>query len=197
MRLIGLCGKSGSGKSVFAANSREAGIEVIDCDAVYAEMVSHPSPCLADIARAFGEKAVRGGALDRAYMAPLVFADAKKLARLNRITHKHIKAKLREMLAGYGENATVLLDAPTLFESGIDAWCDLVIGVVAPYEECVKRITERDGISAERAKKRLDSQISEDFIRENCDVILYNDSGLETFAAQSKALAEEIAEGKI
>lgn len=197
MRLIGLCGRSGSGKSVFTQSAREAGIDVIDCDAVYAEMVSHPSPCLAEIARAFGENAVHGGALNRAYLAPLVFADSKKLARLNRISHRHIKARLREMLAEYGENATVLLDAPTLFESGIDSWCDTVIGVVAPYEECVKRITERDGLTHEQAEARLNSQISESFIYENCDIILYNDSDLQTFAAQSLALAKEIAEGKV
>lgn len=197
MRIIGLCGRSGSGKSVFTAQAKACGIKVIDCDKVYADMVSHPSPCLADIAAAFGENAIKDGALDRAYLAPLVFADGKKLARLNRITHRHIKAELRKILAQTGESEIVLLDAPTLFESGIDRWCDLIIGVVAPYEACVERIAVRDGIGVSQAEARLNSQISENFIIENCDVILYNDSTLEEFAAQSHGLAREIAEGAI
>ncbi|MBR5746812.1 MAG: dephospho-CoA kinase [Clostridia bacterium] len=197
MRIIGLCGRSGSGKSVFTAQAEACGIKVFDCDKVYADMVSHPSPCLADIAAAFGENAVKDGALNRAYLAPLVFADGKKLARLNRITHKHIKNELRNILAQTGEGETVLLDAPTLFESGVDRWCDLIIGVIAPYESCAERIALRDGISAAQAEARLNSQTSENFIIENCDVILYNDSTLESFAAQSRTLAKEIAEGEI
>ena len=197
MRLIGLCGRSGSGKGEFAAVAKQKGITVIDCDKLYASLVSHPTKCLAEIEKAFGSESVRDGALNRAYMAPLVFSDAKSLARLNRISHKHVKAEIAKVISSLPEDTTVLLDAPTLFESGLDSRCDLIIGVVAPYEQCVRRITVRDNISGSAAKSRLNSQVSDDFIIENCDTILYNDSSLESFISASSALVDDILRGTI
>ena len=125
---------------------------------------------------------MKDGALDRGYMAPLVFSDPKKLQKLNRIAHKHVKAELKKLFAGFGAEDIVLLDAPTLFESGLDSECDLIISVIAPEEACLERIIERDGIGREAALMRLVNQPDDDFFIEHGDIVVYNDGTPEEFA---------------
>ena len=197
MRLIGLCGRSGSGKSVFAEVAKEYGITVVDCDELYAEMVSKPSPCLAEIEKNFGVEAVKGGALDREYMAPLVFGDKQKLALLNKITHKHITSELEKIFKTFGEDEVVILDAPTLFESGLEQKCELIISVIAPYDDCVKRITERDNIPVEKAEARLASQKTDEFLIENSDILVYNDSSLQAFETACGDIAQKLKGGSL
>lgn len=181
MRVIGLCGRSGSGKGVFCDTARTLGLKVIDCDAVYKELVSRPSECLLEIANHFGDEVIKDGALDRRYLAPIVFSDKEKLTLLNNITHKHILNEVFSIINSCNDSDTVLLDAPTLFESGLDARCDRIVAIIAPDEQSVSRIVIRDGISEEEARKRLSNQPTIDFLVENSDVVVYNDSSLENF----------------
>lgn len=195
MRLIGLCGKSGSGKSVFAGICGEKGIVVIDCDKVYAELVSSPGECLEEIKKEFGEGSVKDGALNREYVAGIVFSDKKKLESLNAITHKHILARLCELVSGLPEESKVLFDAPTLFESGLYMQCELIVSVIAPEKECLKRITERDRISVDKAKARLASQKSDEFLIANSDVVIYNDADFGSFVSACEQTAADICGG--
>ena len=198
MRLIGLCGKSGSGKSVFASEAVKKGLTVIDCDRLYASLVDGPSPCMEELVTAFGREIVNEkGGLDRKTMSKIVFSDRSKLDLLNSITHRHITEKLFAMLETFDSGATVILDAPTLFESGLDKICDTVISVIAPYDDCVARVMQRDGLTAEKARARIDSQKSDGFLIENSDILLYNDSGLDDFVAAAASVAEDIAEDMI
>ncbi len=196
MRLIGLCGRSGSGKGLFSSVAAKNGLKVIDCDAVYKELVSKPSDCLLEIASYFGKEVIKDNALDRRYLAPIVFSDKEKLDVLNEITHKHIIAEVENILSQYDENDIVVIDAPTLFESGIDAMCDLIVGIIAPNSICISRITTRDGISEEEARSRLSNQPAIDFIAENSDCIIYNDSSLEAFENAVLELVDNIKENK-
>ena len=197
MRLIGLCGRSGSGKSVFAAEAAKKGVTVIDCDRVYSSLVDKPSPCLDEIAAVFGDEYVKNGALDREKTARAVFSDPAMLEELNGITHKHIISAIEDILSGLPEDAAVMLDAPTLFESGLYKRCDLIISVIAPYDDCIKRIVLRDGISENSARRRLENQKTNEFLIENSDCIIYNESDAEAFAASAAELAADISEGRI
>ncbi len=197
MRIVGLCGRSGSGKGVFSSVAAQNGIKVIDCDAVYRDMVSGPSACLSDIETHFGSESVKDGALNRPYVAQIVFSSPEKLLLLNNITHKYIRAEIEQTLSQGDPDDIFLIDAPTLFESGIDASCDLVIGIVAPDKLCVSRIVSRDGISDEKALSRLQNQYSQQFIIENCDVILYNDSTLEAFINEASDMITALKEGRV
>lgn len=195
MRLIGLCGRSGSGKGVFASVAEKNGVFVIDCDAVYKELVSKPTELLSELEKEFGTEIIKNGALDRRVLAPIVFNDKEKLSKLNQISHKYIRTEIESILSSLPEESVVLLDAPTLFESGIDEMCDLIIGVVASDEICVSRIVNRDNITEEEAKLRLANQYPLEFIIDNCDCIIYNDQTLSDFEISSLETVNNIKEG--
>lgn len=195
MRLIGLCGRSGSGKGVFSSVAAQNGVFVIDCDAVYKELVSKPTKLLSELQKEFGNGIIKNGALDRRVLAPIVFSDKEKLSKLNSISHRYIKIEIESILSSLPEETVVLLDAPTLFESGIDEMCDLIVGVVASDEICVSRIVKRDNITEKEAKLRLSNQYPLEFIIDNCDCIIYNDQTLFDFEIASLEIVNNIKEG--
>lgn len=197
MRIIGLCGRSGSGKSFFRSLAEKEGFKVIDCDGVYANLVSHPSPCLLEIAENFGEKAIANNALNRAYLGPVVFNDKEKLNLLNTITHRHITAEVKDIISRYGDDDIVLLDAPLLFESNLSDICHIVVGIIATDEICIKRIVERDGISVREAEDRIKNQLSSAVLQEKCHIVIANETTAEDFIKHSLDVISDIKEGRV
>jgi dephospho-CoA kinase len=130
--------------------------------------------------------------LNRGALAAIVFAEGHSadLADLNTITHRHILAKTREMLAAYAAQGVpaVLVDAPQLFESGFDAECGFILSVLAPYELRLARIMARDGLDEARAKARLDASHTDDFFRERSDAVMINDGALDAMEAEVRRL---------
>ncbi len=194
MRLIGLCGRSGSGKSSFCSVAKECGLIVIDCDAVYKELVSKESECLKEIGENFGNEFIKDGYLNRKELAKIVFSDKEKLKLLNTVTHKHIRIEIDRILNTLPEASTVILDAPTLFESGIDQICEHIVAIVATDDFCMARIVQRDGITEQQALSRLSNQPSCDFLIEHSDTVIYNDTTLEAFLEASKSVALALKE---
>ena len=202
MKVIGLCGRSGSGKGVISSVFSTLGVPSIDTDAVYRELTAPPSEriavggeCMRELAEEFGDcRLTPGGGLDRRALSSIVFADAESLAALNRITHKHI---LRETdrrlesfsLEGYRE---AIVDAPLLFESGYDKKCDCIIAACAPEEVLIRRITARDGISVRDAERRLSSQLPSDELRERADYIINTDAEIDEILRQAVQILEDI-----
>lgn len=184
MRLIGLCGRSGCGKSYFSSLAVKEGILVIDCDAVYKNLVSYRSECLKELEQAFGSEIIENNALNRRALAPIVFSNPEKLKLLNDITHKHVENEMDNILKTENPHIAII-DAPMLFESGIDKRCDIIIGIVANDDVCVKRIMERDNISQSQAVARLSNQKSIEFFYENCHIIIENQSTLEDYEKAS------------
>lgn len=182
--VLGICGRSGSGKGYVCGVFNQFGIPSIDTDSVYKSLVigcgDVPSPCLMEITDAFGSSVLdEKGDLNKAALADIVFAsgNASRLKQLNAITHKHIKEKTLQMIAllENAGNSVVLIDAPLLFESGFDRLCDLKFYVHAPLELSVKRICERDGITEEHARRRLNAQMSDSALKMLCDGVIEND----------------------
>ena len=141
--VIGLTGQTGAGKSTVSRVLADCGIPVVDCDRLAREAVKPGSECLLQLVRAFGRKILRpDGSLDRAGMAAMAFPDPEKLAVLNRITHKAILQlltnRLKELEAA--GQSLVVVDAPTLFESGADRLCGAVVSVTAPEAFRLERI---------------------------------------------------------
>ncbi len=166
--LIGLCGRSGSGKGVLSSFFAKYGVPSIDTDAVYRSMTGpvkdggEPSPCMKALAAEFGDEIVApDGSLDRARLAATVFSDREALKRLNRTAHVFILDETERRARALKKEGypVVLIDAPALFESGFDKKCRLVIAADAPDEVLIKRITSRDGISEEEARLRLSAQV--------------------------------------
>ena len=193
MKLIGLTGRSGSGKGVVCQLFAELyDIPSIDCDKLSRSVCGIGMPCTLELASFFGSEILdENGALRRRVLANLAFGDAQKTAALNRITHKFILAACEDEIKRYearGE-AALILDAPTLFESGLHKRCDLVISVVADDDICISRIQKRDGLSAEDAKKRLNAQPKKEFYLANSNYIVYNN-----ISSPPTSQIEEIAE---
>jgi dephospho-CoA kinase len=183
MKVIGLCGGSGSGKGAVSGIFAEIGIPSIDTDAVYREMTLSDSPCMRALRREFGEEVVNSlGGLDRTRLASIVFSDPTRLEKLNKIAHSFILDEARRRLAEYRDKgfAAAIVDAPVLFESGFDSECDEIICVVADRETRIARIMSRDGISYDAAEKRIASQMKDEILISKCDHVIYNNADIES-----------------
>lgn len=187
MIIIGLTGPSGSGKTTLCDIAKAMGIESIDADKVYHALLIPPSPCLDEIAQAFGSGVLlSNGMLDRAALGSIVFVDesGERLSTLNRITHKYVKARFRELIAlleAEGKK-TVIVDAPTLFESGFDEECTFTIAILADDALRRERIISRDSLSEERAELRLSAQKNDEFFISHADYTLYNEGNKDSLA---------------
>lgn len=179
MTVIGLTGPSGSGKGKIAKILSECGVEHINADTVYHNILIPPSPCLDELVESFGYSILNaGGQLDRRALAGIVFGkeNEAKLEKLNSITHKYVCARIRQIIRYFDNISTkaCVIDAPLLFESGLDSDCDLVISVLADKELRVQRIAERDGISYDDANLRICSQKPDGYYSEKSDIVIYN-----------------------
>ena len=194
MRIIGLCGGSGSGKGAVSAVFRKYGIPTVDTDIVYREITSYMSDCLIELKGEFGDSIVNGGALDRRALAALVFSDTSRLQKLNAIAHKHILARTREILASFSESGSevALVEAPLLFEAGLDSECDLTVAVIADYNVRLARIIARDSISEDEARQRLSSQRPDEWLISNVDEVIYNNGDLGDLESSVLVLIDKI-----
>ena len=192
--LIGICGRSGSGKSFVCSVFSSFGGCHIDTDKVYHDLLEpvdgELSPCAADLAREFGDGILNGLLINRKALGAIVFSDRDRLERLNEITHAYIlKETLR--IAEECESPFALVDAPVLFESGFDKMCGFTVCVVADDETCISRIMRRDGVSEAEARRRLSSQISAEELISKCDFHIDNSAHADVVPAVRKILAEK------
>ncbi len=170
--VVGLTGQTGSGKSTVSRILTDCGIPVIDCDRLAREAVEPGSECLLQLVQAFGAKILQqDGSLDRANMAAIAFPDPEKL----------------EMLVSAGETL-VVVDAPTLFESGADEFCSIVISVIAPESLRYERILERDHLEPESAKRRMGAQKDDNFYTGRSDYVLVNDGSVKVLEERTRQL---------
>ncbi len=190
--LIGLTGPTGAGKSSMAVVARKFGVKVVDCDLLAREAVLPGTDGFAALQKAFGPKIVKAdGTLDRKALAAEAFSTPQKTELLNQTLLPHIATLVKREL-----NAErVLLDAPTLFESGLDALCDQTVAVLADERKRLARITERDGISTEEAKLRMNAGKPNAYYIERADHILYNNDGPIAFEFEAAGLLKTIFGG--
>ena len=195
MKILGLCGGSGSGKGEVSEAFLTFSVPSIDTDKVYHDMTSADSPCLRELAAEFGNEIISPcGALDREALRNIVFFDREKLALLNEITHKHILAKTRLILSEYeasGEKLAVV-DAPLLFESGFDAECDVTACVIADREVRISRIMQRDSIKRADAVRRIDSQRKDSELIALCDFCIENNGSKDMLRDKVEELITKI-----
>ena len=183
--IIGLTGGSGAGKTSALRAIEKMGGCVLDCDAIYHEMLQNNTALQRDIAAAFGRVFTADGTLDRQKLGNVVFADHEALERLNAIIYAHFPAELTARIDA-ADAPLVAIDAINLMESGIDRLCDFTVAVIAPAELRVRRIMARDGISEEYARLRIGAQKDDDFYRTHCTAVLEN-------TAPDSAAFEELA----
>ena len=154
-------------------------------------MVEQGSACIADIALEFGCEYINmDGTLNRRKMARTVFGDKAKLKKLNSLMFPYIIEEIRGELARLKEEqgGLIVLDAPTLFESGADKECDYVVSVTAAAPERERRIIARDGLSQEEARERIAAQHDEDYYKSRSWRVLENNGSADSLKNEVSAL---------
>ena len=193
MIVIGLTGVSGSGKGYVSLIFNAFGIPSIDSDEVVHGLYYNKGECVDELTCVFGEEITdENGMIDRKKLGSIVFRDRALLDKLNGIVHKYVVEEINSIINVYAESGyrAVVIDAPQLFEAGVDKNCDYVVSVVADKSLRIRRITERDGISEEDAVRRINSQYDDDFFISRSDFVI-NNSG-EALVPQVKNILEII-----
>lgn len=193
MRLVGLTGGIGSGKSSATDRLRTHGLAVIDADAITRELQAPGTPTLAAMVEAFGSGILlEDGALDRAGLARHVFADAEQLALLNRIVHPEVGAEIHRRLASFaGSDEAVVLDVPLLVESGRDD-LELLVVVDLDPEIAVQRLVEFRDFDEADARARIARQADRAERLARADVVLDNGGSIEDLHRQVDALVHRL-----
>lgn len=194
MKILGLTGGSGTGKSAACTAFARLGCGVIDADATYRTLCDTCEPMLKGIQNVFGDVFSTDGKLDRKKLGAIVFADAQKLQQLNAITHPYIRQAARDAFAAYSKRGCLLCiyDAPVLFEGQMETLCDKTCAVLAARNTRIARIMARDAITEEYAALRIDAQKDDAFYRERCDYIVQNDADLDTLYTQVRKIYEDM-----
>lgn len=193
--VVGLTGQTGSGKTTVCNAFENNGFTVINADMIARKVVDKGSPCLAELEDCFGKEILTAdGDLNRKYLSKIVFNDKCKLEQLNSISYPYITSEILNQIRINSDmgNKLILLDAPTLFESRADDFCELIISVVAKYDIRLQRIISRDGLSKEEAENRMNSQHDEKFFVENSDFIIKNNKDLNNLSAVAKEVSDKI-----
>lgn len=193
--LIGLTGQSGAGKSTVSEIFKENGFFVINADLV-SKAVADSEVGMTALKKAFGEEYFENGKLNRKKLGALVFENKEMLDKLNNTLLPIISEEIQKMIEK-SDSPLVLLDAPTLFESGIDKNCDVVISVIAPKNVLINRIMKRDSLSFNDAEKRISSQFSEEFFKENSQIVIENNSTLENLKSNAETALNNLLKKQI
>jgi dephospho-CoA kinase len=189
---VGLTGGIGAGKSAVAAIFAGLGAFVIDTDALAREAVAPNSDGLLEIGRVWPQ-VVRSGVLDRAALAEIVFNDPAARERLNAILHPHIRRLAVEQEAHAKPGQLVVHVVPLLFETGYDRLVAKSVLVVAPLEQRIARIVERDRTDEARVRARMTTQIAPEAARERADFVIENDGNLEHLRERTSTIYEQLS----
>ena len=189
--VVGLTGPTGAGKSSATDVAINLGFKVIDCDRIARVAVEKGSDGLAAVVAAFGDDILNSdGTLNRKKLAETAFAASQKTELLNKTLLPHIVKLIKSEI-----NAPlVLLDAPTLFESGIDNICNEVIVVLSDEKVRKKRIMERDGIDEQATELRIKAGKADNYYIEKTNNIIYNDCELSVLKLKIQKLLSKILE---
>ena len=176
--IIGITGGTGCGKTTLLTEIEKLGGLVLDCDAIYHELLRCDRQLLDAIETRF-PGVVEDGQLNRKKLGTIVFADKQALLDLNAITHSAVKKAVLCKLKSQPKLSAI--DAIALFEGGLAELCDLTVAITAPTEVRVQRLMARDNIPEDYARSRIAAQHDESWFRERCDEILENNGNLDTF----------------
>ena len=169
--IIGITGGTGCGKTTLLKVIEEKGGLILDCDAIYHQLLATDEKLLNAIEIRF-PGTVEDGKLQRKKLGSIVFSDKNALLDLNKITHSAVKAEVLRQLETAPKLAAI--DAIALFEAGLAELCDITVAVTAPVEDRVRRLMLRDQISEEYARSRIAAQHEEAWFRQRCSCILEN-----------------------
>lgn len=195
MKVIGITGPTGAGKTTVLHVLKDLGAEILDADRVYHQLLRENTKLKAELVDTFGTNILNNrGEVDRPSLAQAVYPD--KLEALNEITHPYIVAEIEQQVKHCQQNGckVVAVDAIALIESGLHRRCDYVIAVLAPLETRIRRIMARDGIDEAYARRRALAQKDDTFFRANSDYQLENSDyySAEAFEVTARKLLSDL-----
>ena len=187
--IIGITGGTGCGKTTLLKVIAEKGGLILDCDAIYHQLLATDASLLNAIENRF-PGTVEDGQLQRKKLGSVVFSDESALLDLNKITHSAIKEEVLRRLESRPKLAAI--DAIALFEGGLAELCGVTVAVTAPAEVRVQRLMKRDSISEDYARSRIAAQHDEAWFRQRCDWILENNGTEMQFREKCLAFLENL-----
>ena len=193
--VVGLTGQSGAGKSTVSQLMAQEGCTIIDADEIARQVVSDGTDCLVGLALAFGcEILNQDGTLNRRRLGNLVFGDKKKTQKLNQTILPYILREIQRQvdLARQRGGELVILDAPTLFESGADQFCDQIVSVIAPEQMRYNRVLLRDDRTEEEIRARFASQHEDAYYTKRSQFVISNDKNRNHLAGQTWMVLEKL-----
>ncbi len=189
--VIGLTGPTGSGKSSAGKLCEMLGLKLVDCDIIARKAVEKGTDGLKALVESFGEEILNTDkTLNRKALAKAAFSSQEKTKLLNDTIFPFIKELVLKEMQG----SKILLDAPTLFESGINEVCHKTIAVLSNKKNRLERIIKRDNLTEEEALLRMSAGKSDDFYLKNADYIIYNDDSENIFLEEFKLTLSKILE---
>jgi len=195
MEIIGLTGGIGTGKSTVSNFLREQNFAIVDADLISREVVEPGKPLLKELEEAFGSEIINeDGSLNRKGLAAIVFNNVEQRKLMDSIMHKEILAEMRRSMENYqeqGRHQGIIIDAPLLFEIGLEKWCNQVWLVTADMDIRIQRVCARDNAVPAEVEARIRNQMSDDEKRKLSDEILDNSGTLEHLHKQITDLLEE------
>ena len=187
--ILGITGGTGCGKTTLLKVIEELGGLILDCDAIYHQLLQTDFSLLSAIESRF-PGTVENGILLRKKLGSIVFSDSQALLDLNAITHRAVKQEVLRRLEA--KPALAAIDAIALFEGGLAELCHVTAAVTAPEELRVQRLMQRDGISESYARSRIAAQHKESWFREHCDYVLENEGTADQFHSKCLAFLREL-----
>ena len=195
MKVIGITGGIGAGKSTVSGYLASLGYPVFDADEVSRGLTAAGSPVVDELAETFGEEIlVRKGVLSREKLAEIVFSDPDKNRKLMQIVTMKVREAGQKWISDYRKKEKydiIILDIPLLFETGSEDICDAVWFITADDEVRRRRVMERDGVTAEQVERRMRSQMPEKEKAERSDEIVDNSRGVEELHRTVDALLKK------
>ena len=179
MKVIGITGSSGAGKSTICnLLDSKYEVEIINADKIAKELSKKGTEYLKSIVEKFGEEILKeDGELNRKKLANIIYSSSKQREVINSCTFKYIKKEIQKRIKNSNKEV-IAIDAPLLFECGLHELCNTVIGIISKRELQIQRIVERDNISYIDAENRLNAQKDNDFYIENCNEIIENNNDI-------------------
>ena len=181
MKIIGITGKSGAGKSTVCEILKDKyNVEIIDADKIARTLTQRKTRYLEEIINEFGIEILDEEArLDRKKLAEIIYSNSKAREKLNLLTFKYVVEEIKQEIERVKSLEIVVIDAPLLFESKLNEICDKTIAVVASDNIEIERICKRDLIDEQSAKNRLNTQLSRKYLIEHVDYIIENNGTIE------------------
>lgn len=193
--VVGITGRSGSGKSKLTAYYASLGYHVLDGDELSREINMPGSPCLQELIRAFGPEIVaEDGTLLRAKLAEIAFSTSDGVQRLNDITHPHLlRETLRRIELARQQGAVLFfIDGAAIIGGIFEPYCDKIIVVSAEHKLAMSRIILRDGISKVSAAKRLAAQLPEQDFFDAADFVIENNTTMQALYQQADIVLQNL-----